>query len=100
MFARALVNVGVTPWIFGDFIFHVRAPPVLSVTRLFHQLPEAVLPFGVIPVIDFKSVQGGSERGDLRLRRGDPGLLGASGELGDDNRRQNAEYDQHQQQFD
>src|SRR4029077_21083470 len=65
VFARANINVGMTPRIQRDVLFHIRTVPVLRVPRLRAEILKPVFALGVIPVICLEDAQCGAEGADL-----------------------------------
>ena len=100
MLAGAFVDISMSPRIIRDITLEVRAFPALRITRLLHEIEQTVLAFGIETVVHLKGVESGTEGGDLGLGGGLASLLGASGELRDDDGGQDAEDHQDQEEFD
>src|SRR5688572_22356786 len=88
------------PGIERDVTLQVRSAPVGHVRRLHQKLVESILSARIGAGVDLERIQRRAEGGDLRHRRRDTRLLGAAGEFWQHERGENAQNDEHEQEFD
>jgi len=100
MFSGTFINVGMAPGVIGDFAFHIGTLPTLGVTRLLHEIKQAVFPLRIITIVDFKGVESSAEGRNLRLSGGLTGLFRASGEFRNHDGGKNSQNHEDEKKFD
>jgi serine/threonine protein phosphatase PrpC len=98
--ARRLVRIGVAPGIPWNFLFEVRAVPLVDPLRAGEQSFQALLAGGVTPHIQPIGIQGGFKEGDLALGGFLPGFFLLPEKPGAHEGRQKSQDDHHDEKLD
>ena len=96
MFARAFVQIIISPRIFRDAI-EIRPMPAGHIAGLLEEIIQTIATLWIVAGVDLERIQGCLEVGDLGLCGSNARLLAAAHDLGINNRRQRCQNNQHQQ---